>query len=265
MAATSGRTWLVRGTIAAVVLVALGFGAVFLYAKVINDGPDAFDDDDLAAKLTATSLPVATSTTPPLPTVPAVTVADTSVTTTVAPATTTAPAAGPSGWTIAEGSEVGYRVVEVLVGVDTEGVGRTTQVTGALTIDGTVLTDASFEVDVASISSDDGRRDGAFRGPIMRAETYPTATFTLTQPLDLGTEPVDGAEVAVTAHGELTLREVTRAVDVELTGRMENGRIGVLGSIPVVFADYGIDNPSTAMVTTHDDGLLEFVLVFTPT
>lgn len=66
------------------------------------------------------------------------------------------------------------------------------------------------------------------------------------------------------AAGDLTLRDTTNPVTFELTGRVENGRIGVLGSIPIVFADYGIENPSTTMVTTDDHGLLEFVLVFTP-
>ncbi len=46
---------------------------------------------------------------------------------------------------------------------------------------------------------------------------------------------------------------------------MANGKIGVLGNIPVVFADYSIANPSFGGVTTEDNGLLEFVLVFEPT
>ena len=35
-------------------------------------------------------------------------------------------------WVIGSGSAVGYRVVEVLFGQDTEGVGRTDQITGQL-------------------------------------------------------------------------------------------------------------------------------------
>ncbi len=66
------------------------------------------------------------------------------------------------------------------------------------------------------------------------------------------------------ATGELTLRGVTNEVTFDLTARLENGRIGVLGEIPVVFADYGISNPSIGGITTEDDGLLEFVLVFAP-
>ena len=42
------------------------------------------------------------------------------------------------------------------------------------------------------------------------------------------------------------------------------GKVGVLGSIPVLFSDYDIQNPSYGTVKTEDDGLIEFVLVFEP-
>jgi len=53
-------------------------------------------------------------------------------------------------------------------------------------------------------------------------------------------------------------------VTFDVTAQQQNGRIGVLGSIPVVFADYSIANPSFGGITTEDEGLLEFVLVFEP-
>ena len=74
--------------------------------------------------------------------------------------------------------------------------------------------------------------------------------------------PAGGEQVTATATGELTLRGVTNPVTFEVTAQTTDGRIGVLGSIPVVFADYGIDNPSFGQVQTEDDGLVEFVLVF---
>ena len=143
-------------------------------------------------------------------------------------------------------------------------MGRTTQITGSLVVDGTQVTDAGFVVDVASIESDEGRRDGQFRGRIMSTDEFPTATFTLTEPIELGTEAIEGAVVETTATGDLTLRGVTNPVTFDVSARLENGRIGVLGNIPVVFADYAIANPSVGGITTEDNGLLEFVLVFEP-
>ena len=44
----------------------------------------------------------------------------------------------PDGtWTVGSGSAAGYRVEEVLLGQNTEAVGRTTAVTGELTVSGT--------------------------------------------------------------------------------------------------------------------------------
>jgi polyisoprenoid-binding protein YceI len=117
---------------------------------------------------------------------------------------------------------------------------------------------------VATIESDDGRRDGQFQGRIMSASEFPTATFVLTEPIDFGTIPTGDETITATATGDLTLRGVTNEVTFDVTAQTTDGRIGVLGSIPVAFADYGIDNPSFAGVQTEDDGLVEFVLVFEP-
>ena len=45
---TSASTWLKRGLVAAVAPVALGYGAIFFYANVLNDSPDALDGSDLS-------------------------------------------------------------------------------------------------------------------------------------------------------------------------------------------------------------------------
>lgn len=229
--------WSLLGGLAALVLF---YGAVVLYAKVINDSPDEFGTSDLDAALTDTGAE-----------------SDTGV-------DGDAIAEGEQVWTIADGSQVGYRVRENLFGVDTEAVGRTERLTGTFVVDDDEVVRGEFVVDVASIESDDGRRDGQFRGRIMSTDRFPEATFTLTEAIDLGTEPVEGAEVATTATGELTLRGVTNTVTFDLTAEQRDGRVGVLGSIPVVFADYSIANPSFGGVTTEDEGLLEFVLVFEP-
>ena len=278
--------WLKWGLFGALGVLVVGYGLIFLYARVLNDSPDELDEDDLAAALATEAptteqpsdptdpaptdpAPTDPSTTDPPATEPAPTTPDDTTATTEAPPTTdapatTAPPADAGQWSITPASELGYRVKEVLFGVDTEAVGRTNQVVGGLTIEGTQVTAADFVVDVATIESDDSRRDNQFRGRIMSTDEFPEATFVLTEPIELGTEAIDGAEADTTATGELTLRGSTNPVTFDVTARLENGQIGVLGSIPVVFEDYGIANPSFAGVTTEDEGLVEFVLVFAP-
>jgi len=167
-------------------------------------------------------------------------------------------------WTVNNESLAGYRVVEDFAGgiSDFEAVGRTSDVTGSLTIAGTQVTDANFSVDVATIVSDDGRRDNQFAGPIMNSDEFPTADFVLTSPIELGSIPDDGTDVTADATGDLTLRGVTNTVTFPLTARLVGSQIETLGAIDVVFADYNIDNPSFAAISVRDVGLVEFSLIF---
>lgn len=250
--------WVRWVLLAVVAAVALFFGAIWVYANWINDPEDALTTEDLAERVGATTVPAAPDTTP---------ATDPGGATTAPPATTapvppTEPAAVDGTWIATPDSELGYRVDEILFGTRTQGVGRTNEVTGTLTIEGTDVTAVDVEVDMASVTSDDSRRDGQFRGRIMTVAEYPTATFVLTEPIELGRIPDEGAQVTATATGDLTLRGVTNAVTFDVTAQLQGQRIGVLGAIPVVFADYLIANPSISGITTEDEGLLEFVLVF---
>jgi polyisoprenoid-binding protein YceI len=165
-------------------------------------------------------------------------------------------------WTIGSGSTVGYRVNEVLLGQSATAVGRTSTITGHLTIAGTAATAATFSVPMATIHSDKSQRDAQFDGRIMEVAQYPTGTFTLTSPIDLAPLPASGVIRDYTAHGRLTLHGTTRAVTFTLTAEVKGGHIEVAGDIPVLFADYNIQNPSFAgFVTTQDHGLLEFLLI----
>ena len=173
----------------------------------------------------------------------------------------TGPVAGT--WTVRSGSVVGYRVNEVLLGQNAAAVGRTSDVTGHLTIAGSTVTAAAFSVPMATVRSDKSQRDAQFDGRIMDVSQYPTGTFTLTGPIDLAPLPAGGVIKDYTAHGRLTLHGTTRAVTFTLTAERKGSQIEVSGDIPVLFSDYDIANPSFAgFVTTQDHGLLEFLLVF---
>jgi polyisoprenoid-binding protein YceI len=183
--------------------------------------------------------------------------------TTTAGASATAPASFDGTWVATSGSQAGYRVKEVLFGQSTEAVGRTSNVDGALTINGATVESAAISIDLASVQSDESRRDGQFRGRIMNVAQYPTATFTLKSPIDLGALPADGATVTVPATGELTLHGTKRTVTVDVTAKRAGGTISVNGTIPVVFADYRIPSPSFGPASVEDHGEIEFLVAFT--
>ncbi len=242
----------------AIGLIAVLFGGILLYAYVLNDSPDELDAGDLSDALVAT-VPDTVSSASDEPVTQSSTVAAGTD-----PTATVAATAGDfdGDWVPTDASEFGYRVDEVLAGVSTTAVGRSNEISGLLTIAGTTATVVDVEVQVDTIKSDSALRDGRFAGDIMNADEFPTATFNLTEPIDFGSIPTGAEQVVASATGELTLRGVTNPVTFEVTAQSTDGRIGVLGSIPVVFADYGIDNPSFGQVRTEDDGLVEFVLVF---
>jgi polyisoprenoid-binding protein YceI len=164
-------------------------------------------------------------------------------------------------WKITTGSVVGYRVKEVLFGQNHTAVGRTSVITGDVTVSGTTVTAAGFTVQMATIKSDESERDVQFRGRIMDTAAYPTGTLKLTKPIALGALPAAGVVKTYTAAADLTLHGQTRPVTFPLSAERTSNEIEVSGSIPVLFSRWDIPNPSfTGFVTTQNHGVLEFLL-----
>jgi polyisoprenoid-binding protein YceI len=189
------------------------------------------------------------------------------------PVTSAAPGGLDGTWTIDpsvgsfadfSGSFVGYRVRETLADIGAqEAVGRTPDVTGSLVLEGSTITAVEITADLTTLESDDSRRDGQLERQGIQTGRFPSATFSLTSPIDLGAEPVDGRVIEVTASGDLTLHGVTRSVDVPLQAVLSGGVVTVSGSIDIAFADYDIERPSSFLVLSIEDhGVMELQLHF---
>jgi polyisoprenoid-binding protein YceI len=163
-------------------------------------------------------------------------------------------------WAVGGDSYAGYRVDEVLNGTDITVVGRTEEVSGTLTVDGLTLTDAEITVDVESIATDEPPRDAYFRDVALRVSEHPTATFTLTGPVTAAEPPVAGEVQTISATGDLTIAGVTRSIDVELEAVFDGEGGQVAGSIPITFADFGVEAPSLGFVSVEPQGFVEFSL-----
>jgi polyisoprenoid-binding protein YceI len=185
---------------------------------------------------------------------------DPAVTTTAGEAPTTNATDGE--WVVVADSVVGYRVKEILFGQDTEGVGRTSAVTGSLVIANNEVTSAEFKVDMTTIKSDSSRRDRQVNDRILDTATYPIATFALKDPIALTPEALAGSDFTVNTTGTLTLRGVTKDIPVTLVARLVNNVIEVNGSIEIVFAEWQIPDPSISAIVVEDRGLLEFLIRF---
>ena len=164
----------------------------------------------------------------------------------------------------ATGSFVGFRIEEELAGIgSTTAVGRTGDVNGMLTIDGSILTAASFDVDLTTITTEESRRDDNVQSALETGD-FPTATFTLTDPVELGNGATTGDAVLVTATGDLTIHGVTQSVAMPIEAQLVSDTIVVVGSIDIVFADYEVAVPeSQIVVSVEDEGVLELQLLFT--
>lgn len=164
-------------------------------------------------------------------------------------------------WTIASGSSAGYRVDEVLNGADVTVAGTTDQVSGSVVVEGGSLTSAELTVDMASVATDNERRDSYFRGNVMEVAQYPTATFVVTGPVLL--PELTGTPVTVPVTGELTIKGTTREVQAELSVVRTPDGVDVSGSVPMTFADHGVDPPNLGFVRVEDAGAVEFLLRLT--
>jgi polyisoprenoid-binding protein YceI len=163
------------------------------------------------------------------------------------------------------GSFVGYRVEEELANVGAAtAVGRTPDVTGSLTLAGTQITAVEMSADLSTLQSDKSQRDGQLRRQALETNQFPTATFSLTQPIDLGSVPADGQVIQATATGELTIHGVTRSVQIPVEARVAGDVVTVTGSTDILFADYGMNRPTSFLVLSiADHGTMEFQLQFT--
>lgn len=161
------------------------------------------------------------------------------------------------------GTYAGYRMEEQLAGVGaTTAVGRTPDVTGDITIAGDQVTEGSFEVDMTTLKSDKDMRDNAIRSRGLETDAFPTATFELTQPVDLPADAAtSGASVPISVTGDLTIHGVTKQVTLDFDAQMGDGAIAIVGQAPIKLADYSIDPPTSAIaLSVSDDGTLEFQL-----
>ena len=194
--------------------------------------------------------------------------------------TSTAAAPGGAGtaaslagdWTIVtDASTAGYRVRERLaqLDADSDAVGRTTTgVTGTatLTLSGDTLqvTATDIAVDTTTIASDRNQRDNRMRDEGLQTDAFPTASFTLTTPVDVPAEALTGAVVDVTLHGDLTLHGVTKTVDIPAKAQLADGQIQIQGAITFPLSDYSIVAPNVGgfIISIADEGTLEFLVTF---
>ena len=234
-------------------LLAVGVGGYIAYDQVLSG--------DSVAPLTLPS------------SAPSADAADPSAST---PATASSPTASDTDgdaagtWTVTDGSQAGYRVREQLatLSAESDAVGRTSDVTGSITLESdgstTTLIAGSLTVDTTTIASDEDRRDNRLRSEGLQTDSYPTATFTITQPVEIPASAIDGTATDISLVGDLELHGVTKTVSIPAQARLADGMIQVAGSITFPLSDFEIVAPNVGgfIISIADEGALEFQVNF---
>ena len=163
----------------------------------------------------------------------------------------------------ATGSYAGFRVDEELASIGAfTAVGRTGDVSGTLEIADESVTSVEIEVDLTTLRTDDSRRDGAVQRALGTSQ-HPTATFSLTGELDIGGAVESGEPVSLAAPGDLTVKGITRPVNINIEARLVGSVIAVVGSVEITFDDFDVSVPQVPIVLSAEDhGIMEFLLLF---
>jgi len=164
----------------------------------------------------------------------------------------------------ATSSFVGFRIEEELATVGaTTAVGRTPVVAGSFVLNGTTISEATIEADMTGIVTNASRRDQAVQRALDTG-AFPKATFTLTDPIDLGSIPGDEDPVSATAIGDLEIKGVVQPIEIPLESQLVDDLIVIVGAVEIVFEEWGIAVPTAPIVASVEDhGILEIQLFFT--
>jgi hypothetical protein len=181
------------------------------------------------------------------------------------PATAAAPTGALDGhWVVGDGSAAGFRLTESILGLGHDVVGRTTQVTGSAEVTGSIVTGATFQIDLASITNEGEPMPQLSIS--LETGRYPTAVVTLAEPIALPESFATGDGYEVTTTADVEVHGTTHRVPVSMAIRRDGATVVAAGSMSVALADWGIVGPEDygLLGSLSDVGLAEFLVVLRP-
>ncbi len=181
--------------------------------------------------------------------------------------------AGLTGrWTVATGSQAGYRVKEVFAGQASshEAVARTSSVGGGLTVQqgssGLVAQGLRFTAQLADLQSTDqvagfnvSQRDRIVSRSL-GVQQYADAVFEAqSAPVPAGI--ASGSTESITVPGQLTVHGTTRSVDAHVQAHLNGSQLELVGTSAVKMTDFGVQPPQVPITTVDPQVTIEFQLV----
>src|SRR5262245_43914256 len=112
-----------------------------------------------------------------------------------------------------------------------------------------------FTVDLRTLTSNESRRDNRIRRQWLESEKYPFAEFVSTATQNLPASYAEGQEVNFKLVGNLTIREITRPITFDVTGKLIGDTVTGTAATQIMMKDFGFDPPSVAGMLTVKDGV----------
>jgi polyisoprenoid-binding protein YceI len=156
------------------------------------------------------------------------------------------------------GTEARYVVRELLAAntIENDVVGKTTAVTGTVTLDAAsrVISDGSrIVIDLTTLKTDKDRRDGYVQRRTLKTAEHPNAVLVVREMKGLpSTLPTTGS-LSVTLVGDLTLVGVTRPTTWTVKATASAQGLTGTAKTSFLFSEFGIDVPKVPVVARVDD------------
>ncbi len=174
-------------------------------------------------------------------------------------------------WTVASGSQAGYRVREQLANLpaESDAVGRTEDVTGTHHGRRRGRRGAADRGHDRRRHHDDHLRRGPARqstalGRVSRPTSSRPRRSRSRPPSTCRQPPSRGRPRTSRSTGDLTLHGVTKTVEIPAQAQLADGQIQVVGAVTFALADFEIVAPNIGgfIVSIADEGTLEFLAIF---
>jgi polyisoprenoid-binding protein YceI len=181
------------------------------------------------------------------------------------PATGTTPSSSSSGdllvCTLVQGKSVAqYKVREQLARLSfpSDAVGKTQDVTGTIAFkqDGSIDQSVSkFVVGLTALQTDSNMRDNYVRRNILQTDQYPQAVFIPTEATGFPLPLPQSGSVAFKLTGNLTIKDVTKPVTLDVTGTVQNNSFTGTASTSFKFEDFNLPQPQVPVVLSVVDNI----------
>lgn len=161
---------------------------------------------------------------------------------------------------VPEQTEASYDVQEQFLNqnVPVRAIGKTNVVSGTFrfTADGQPTGEVTkIVVDLRTLTSDSGRRDGAIRSRWLESDTYPYAEFVSTGVDGVPASYTSGQDITFKLNGTMTIRKITKPMTFDVTGKLDGDTVIGSATTTLLMRDFGFEPPDIAGILKVEDGV----------